>query len=234
MKQLIFSLILCPLLLLANFSHATPLGINIFTENNHIWGSAGRTSYSGGIYNSYDLTSNQPLHYRVEGSSASFGTTAVAESWAGDFKVESFSALWSGEATAQSTYTFQPEFDTLIVDVTAYDYSTHQCPTIWYSLTNTSSGEQLLYNLYDSLNDFDYHPSFTVQVAKEHFEINVNNKNIYELQLYVQGSGGDDIENTYLQWNMTSSPAPIPEPCTVLLFSAGLAGLAAGLKRKKE
>ena len=205
------------------------MGVNILAEKHHIWGEAGDNSSPGEIYNNYDFTSNQPLHYRVGGASwwdcsYTISDLAIAESWTGNFNVETYVLRSKGEATAESIYIFQPEFDSLVVDVSALDSSTHQNPEIMYSLINRSTGEQLLYNRHGLgyiWNNYNYSENYFH--IDEHHEIAVDPNYIYELQLYVNQYGGDGDAKTYIRCEITSSP--ISEPTTMLLFGVGFTSL---------
>ena len=231
MKKYILSLTLCLPLFVCSHSHASPLGINILSQNHHIWGEAGSNYRREEVYRNYDVTSDGPLHSRAEGFTEDFGwlDPEVAESWAGDFRVRTFTQRWNGEALAESTYTFQAESDKLVLDVIAYDDSTHQAPTIWYDIVNTVTGIQVSSSRYDSAHHDAWRGGFLD--TTEHLELSINHDQIYELHLFVNGWGGDDVASTYLSVNL-ESVVPNPEPATILLFSLGLAGFA-GLKKKK-
>ena len=227
------SLTLCLPFFFTGLSQATPLGITILSQSHHIRGEAGSNSLPGEVYSSYDMTSNGPLHSRADGLTQDYGwlDPEVAESWAGDFSVRTFAQRLNGKATAASTYLFQSEFDNLAFDVTVHDDSTHESPVIRYSLVNATTGVQVLSNLYDWSHHASWESNFLH--STEHFDLSLNHEDIYELQLYVNGWGGDCIANTFLDVDMVSV-VPNPEPATILLFSVGLAGLAGARRKKKE
>ncbi len=220
-------------LLLTSSSYSSSMGIDVLSETHHIYGWAGDNSAEG-VSVGYNITSKHPLHYRTDGIYYfdPYYDQAVAESWAGDFNLKTYSERWEAGAYAESTYIFQPEFSSLILGVTAQDDSTHESPTIWYSLTNLSSREQLIYDIYNIYHHEDWENY--VLNHSEHYSLSVNPENTYELQMFVYGWGGDNTATTSLDVTISSRMHPVPEPTTIILFGTGIVGLFGAMLRKKK
>ena len=209
------------------------MGMDILFETHHIYGWAGDNSAQGERVG-YNITSNHTLHYRTDGIYYfdPYYDQAVAESWAGDFNLKTYTERWEAGAFAESTYIFRPGFSSLTLDVTVHDDSSHESPTIWYSLTNLNSREQLIYDIYN----FHHHEDWENYVLNhnEQHSLFVKPENTYELQMFVYGWGGDSTATTSLDVTISSRINPVPEPNTIILFGTGIAGLFVARLRKKK
>lgn len=234
------------LALFASTSSASLLGVDAISESHHVSGSAG---YFDAIYEpdgmrvSYDQASNSPLHYRAEGKGSSwvpgYGVNEISEAWTGDYTVKAYAEL-GAYAIAESVYTFQPKYGSLILNMEAYTRSTHLQPRLSYSLVDLSSGEMLLFedieddsqSFWDGVLDTYVQEQGGYNYGLEAFEqysMSVNPDSIYELRLRVGAWGGDSEEITKLGFDI----AAVPEPSTIFLLATGLLGLGFARRMKK-
>ncbi len=117
--------------------------------------------------------------------------------------------------------------------------------SFWLKWSPTDTGDGLSVTLSD-LSDTD-----TVDLLA-----NVSNNDLLtgilvteDITSFVQTYGGQDVELSFSIWDVdmdpsdtlmidnisfTQAPAPVPEPSTILLFGAGLAGLGIFQRRKKN
>ncbi len=208
------------------------IGINGLSETHRIWGSAGSESDDfGTTKTSYDISSSHgPVGFRAEGSSIGPDggiEQSIAESNSGFFSVDTHAQRWEGFAYAKSRYTFSTEFDSMTIDVGAYNSSTHQDVDMHLALTDITENRAMY------IQKFSWIQSEDTMSWSINYEImfDVNRLNMYALDLYVGSWGGDSVETSQL--SARPSSVSVSEPGTIgLLLGAILVLLYMRTRRR--
>ena len=225
LSSLLFTIVLT---CFATTASATPIGLNILSEINHISGCADAD-------NCYDQISVDPISGEAWGITPNYTTLSRAR--AGDFEVFTqaggFAPTLVAEAISTSLFTVS-SYGNLLLDVFV-DGSTAAVETgANISLINTTLGQELLsiqlWDDFEPLNDprnwtdYYYYSNIYSFIVDPNYE--------YELTIYSYSYSSEDVWNsrTRIDINM----APIPEPTTMLLFITALAGLAGSRFRRKQ
>jgi len=226
-RRVLETITLCLACLFPVVATSALIGIDVLSENHRIWGSAGADSdrYPGSTRTTYDISSTHgPVNFRAEGTDCSFewyGTCdpAVAESRVESFFVETYALRWEGFAVAESRYVFSPQFDSLVIEVDASNWSTHQSVNMRFALTDLTEDRAMFSQDFTWLgggSDGGWGTNYGL-----FFDANPLNQ--YALDLYVGASGGDSDEISRL--SARPSSVSVPEPGTVGLLFAGLLAL---------
>ena len=229
MKSARISLSISILLLLSTQALANPVGIGYISQTHHIQGSAGYE-----VNATYDYDSNDTLSASADGSSTYFGPDH-SEAEAGDLGVYAEATGVFSWATAKSTYVFNVSSEDLTLHTWGYSLSgglpDESQSTI--KLTDLTLNQELLFD------DFVYQPAVGEPVGAGSFysfdneyEFLLNKDHIYELSMEsFTNTGQGGIYESLLHADM-SAFTTVPEPSTLLLLVAGLAGGSAFSRRK--
>lgn len=211
-------------------SVALPVGVNVVSENYHIWGSgSGLQGYDPNIepfsmY--YDYTASIPLQEIIIASSGDYfescadrlfvesNTVAVGKFFIG----ESPDLFLRSESFAEYTLTFNA---TANIDFSAI-VSGNETSAYWDAriIINNLSTPSVIWDsgivVEHGFGTFFFSP-----------ELYFNPNHLYSLSLYVRSDACDDGQHVFVQGDFFS----VPEPSTMLLLGAGLVGLV-GVRRK--
>ncbi len=205
------------ILVVANVAYG---GITPISEWHHVEGSAGWVEVD-----SYD----QSAAYPISGTAFGLGYSGhddvvVASSSAGVYVVSASvtGSIFSGSASAASSYVFWPNCDTLKVEIDGatgmYSWDGNQ---VQYRLTDlTSGGTVFSYSTPTSQDD-------EVVLVNESYCVDVDPGHEYELFLSASASQGD--VSTTRSW-LTADVTCVPAPGAFLLSAIGAA--AVGLHRR--
>lgn len=206
------------ILAIANVAYG---GVTPISEWHHVEGSAGWVEVD-----SYD----QSAAYPISGTAFGLGyygddDVVIASSSAGQYVVSASvtGSIFSGSASAASRYVFQPNCDTLKVEIDGatgmYSWDGNQ---VQYRLTDLTSGGTVF--SYSSPTSQDYE----VVLVDESHRIGVDPGHEYELFLSADASQGD-VSTTH-SW-LTAEVTCVPAPGAFLLSAIGAA--AVGLYRRR-
>lgn len=204
-------------------------GIQVVSEEHHVWGFAGSdTDWTpGGNQESYDQTAPNPLDVSVTGTYIdSWGPcTLTSRSVTGDFHVETHATYWFSRAYAQSSYLFTPQAG---VDALTFGLVGSGCgvgipdeTNIQFTLDDlTAEGTLASLTAPSSIDDWGGPMSPSSWSVASDTTYDVDPTHTYCLTLYACAGGGDGWRDTY---GDVSVQAVIPAPGALLLSVIGAA-----------
>lgn len=211
---------------------ASPIGINVLSEEHHIWGE-GSYEFS---FDSFDITSTGPVSTSVTGSFQGGGTTTLTPASAGNFEIDVDAPTYS-YAAGQSTYTFTADHDSVNLFAEGETYSSPGMNVVEISLVDLTSRTELFHfrrgwawpnpPLPDPLPPYGQ-ISFLESLS-------INSNHVFQLSMFAEAKWADDYSNSNITVALSSTPTPTPEPTTMLLFGTGFTWLAGnGLRKKRK
>ena len=212
----------------------TPTGIDLISQEHHVWGSAGSSTqfFPGGTEVSYDQTSSGPLDVSVSGTYMHpfYGEFPLtARSQAGDFRVETQGVYWFSEAYAQSRYVFAPqaEISGLRLQFSGSGYGTGLSSetNVRFALDDLTAGTPIGSLAApgdpvspDDLGGWDWPPSTWSLMWDSTYPIDPTH--LYAMTLFAYAGGGDAERGALLDVNVQ---AIVPAPGALLLAVIGAA-----------
>lgn len=203
--------------------HAT--GINILSEEHHLWGSAG-VYYILQDFLQYDVIGSQPVSASVSGEYYFPWDTSpnpcASSASAGNFAIEVL-AMYDSTANAISTYTFTADYNRLSFAGSVfmqYVLSSSAFVSLYDMTGQVSLFSQTLTSYWEENGWQEY---FTWEE-----EFAVSQGHVFLLTLAASASEGPMAWGGTTEWKrlqcaLSSAPQPIPEPGTALSFLLGLA-----------
>lgn len=204
--------------------HAT--GINLLSEEHHIWGAAGKDG-AGETLSVYALSDTRPVTHAVQGyyfDSPQELEVSESKASAGNWTLDVAAGRWAAYAFATSIYTFTPAQNLLDLTVSGYADSNIFFDYVSLALTDLDSGSELFsfnFHAYEAPSPAYYISTFTLSQS-----LSLQSNHSYQLILYAQATPADSPTFSGLTCSLSAQPSPVPELETALLFSLGLAVLA--------
>jgi len=221
------------LALMGQISALGASGIQLISQEHHVWGSAGFP-----IATFYDETSASPLHGSVTGILVDpYGGGEIAldaTSDAGGFEVQACAdGYFFAEAFAQSTYVFRPEADVrkLMFELDSWGYGVGLSDetNIQFTLEDLTAGTSMAFLVAPSPPDWEIWPQWYDDWAHASTDIYaVDSTHLYRTTLFAYAGHGDGGRVTFLDVNVS----PIPAPGALLLVCIGAACVANGRIRR--
>lgn len=211
---------------------AFALGVNVLSENHHIWGNAGyqNSNVPGVTYDEYDITSDQYVSATIEGYGPDYsyfdGTELnISTASAGNFGINLSSSRWDANAFGESTYILSSDSEMIEISASGGAYQTHGMDSLTISLLDLTTG-LYLYN-YTTNGYLTSWNGFSLV-----YGLYIETDHTYQLHMYAESTSGDSPAESWLNVNISALPSPAPEPTSILLIGAGLLSYI-GIKRKR-
>jgi hypothetical protein len=204
-----------------------PSGIQLVSEQHHVWGYAGsETMYGpGGTQVPYDQTSSGPLYVSATGTYMDpyMGEWSLtAWSSAGNFSSEALSTYWFSRAHGESTYVFLPEAGTGALTFTlsgSGDGVGLPESHIGFTLADLTTGVSLASLLAPADADWHEWSTWSYNWTETHW---MDPTHTYVMTLSASAEGGDGTRHAIL--GLDVRPA-VPAPGALLLAAIGVACL---------
>ncbi len=189
-------------------------GINLLSENHHVWGFAGESQgmQPTGKVTPYDQTSGAPLDVSVGQWVGPDPYPGYAHSVAGNFSASAESIYWYSAAWASSEYRFTPIDALLCVRVYGGTDGYERETVVQYALADSTLGvvlddfEAIGAVAPDSNLTFDWQKCYPVDPSHE-----------YVLTLQANSNGSDWIRGA----NIAADVACVPSPSALMLGAIG-------------
>jgi len=222
---------ICVLLIAVNTPDAVA-NVTVIAETHHVWGELCDEGWA--VVDSYDYVSNAPVNGSVYYDERwyAYSSTSLLEVEAGSADIPMPSRGFAG-AWADASWTFQPHWSTLVLEIDvfglggwSYPHGLYVLDDILVEIEDITAGAQLFYYSGDVclFPDWDLYVS-THTLFVETFSVDPAHE--YQMHLSIQSGANHDGP-----WEGHIGVAVIPAPSALMLGSIGV-GLVDWLRRRR-